>query len=366
MFRNFCYTSYKIINKEDYEKLVNDSSKNIRGILVGNEVCPKSNKKHQQSFIQMENKIRLNTMIKYMRKLLNIKDESFHMESCKGSIQSNIDYCTKDGDYFMIGSFKSQGRRSDLRGIMDKIKNGLTKVELMEEFPEDYNKYIKFIGEYYMVCQRKLAEKYMSDNFDKSKVELNKYQVVIYDAICKQNDREITWIYDKIGGCGKTWLSKYLIVNDSAVRYTNGRSKDIAFMYNYEPMVVFDYARKIDQWLNYEIIEDLKNGMLCSTKYVSEVKCFAPPKIVIMANFLPDKSRLSADRWNIVDIGLLRVNASEVILASSARGSTYREVPLIEDSDYDSGDEFDKLCRDNNISDGDEKLMKIRNSYEDY
>ena len=51
--------------------------------------------------------------------------------------------------------------------------------------------------------------------------------------------------------------------------------------------------------MSYSAIESLKDGLLFSGKYEGGVKLFPPPHVVIFANFLPDMTKLSIDRWDI-------------------------------------------------------------------
>jgi len=53
----------------------------------------------------------------------------------------------------------------------------------------------------------------------------------------------------------------------------------------------------------YEVIELLHNGYVCSGKYDSKSFRFAPPHVFVFANFAPDETTLSADRWKITNIG---------------------------------------------------------------
>ena len=69
--------------------------------------------------------------------------------------------------------------------------------------------------------------------------------------------------------------------------------------YNGECVCIFDYSRSEEDHINYEVIESSKNGVMFSTKYVSTQKVHTPPHVVIMANFDPNKSKMSADRWDV-------------------------------------------------------------------
>ena len=65
----------------------------------------------------------------------------------------------------------------------------------------------------------------------------------------------------------------------------------------------FQFSTHIRGAVSYNAIEQLKDGLVFSSKYEGGVKMFNPPHVIIFANWLPDVKTLSEDRWNIVNIG---------------------------------------------------------------
>lgn len=116
--------------------------------------------------------------------------------------------------------------------------------------------------------------------------------------------REVIWIVDQIGNSGKTFISFYLQDTYQAIRVPNVTTRDFAFAYNFEKIVCFDYDRDNKEHINYGLLEDLKNGALWSPKYESKCKNFRDinVKVVCFANYLPDYSKLSHDRWRVFNL----------------------------------------------------------------
>nr|KAG5709282.1 hypothetical protein BaRGS_018034 [Batillaria attramentaria] len=85
----------------------------------------------------------------------------------------------------------------------------------------------------------------------------------------------------------------------SAARYENGKSTDTKHAYSGERIVIFNLTRSQEDHINYEIIESIKNVIIFSPKYESGMKIFEPPHVVVFANFSPNLSKLSQDRWDI-------------------------------------------------------------------
>lgn len=131
-------------------------------------------------------------------------------------------------------------------------------------------------------------------------IELKFWQKKALHYLINQGSRKVLWIYDEIGGIGKTTLAKYLAVNHDAVILHNGSTPDLAMAYNRQPYVVFDYTRT-EEKINYKALEHLKNGIIFSSKYISTMKFFTAPKILCLSNKPPDISGLSEDRWHILE-----------------------------------------------------------------
>jgi len=145
-------------------------------------------------------------------------------------------------------------------------------------------------------------------NQDKKPINIDykidqKWQQDLIEIIKQEPDhRKIFWFYDEIGGKGKTNMAKYLVDNHDACYLNCGGAGDIAYFYDGQPVVVFDYPRTLEGRISYDSIESLKNGILFSKKYESKVKRFDKPHVIVFANFEPDEERLSKDRWVIVTL----------------------------------------------------------------
>lgn len=130
------------------------------------------------------------------------------------------------------------------------------------------------------------------------------WQSTILDFIlqpCTDN-RSVHWIYDFVGGNGKSELTSYLIAKHSAFCVDGGAMKDIAYAYDNQPIVVFDLSRDTEEYCPYRTIEGFKNGRLFSSKYQSSLKTFEPPHVFVFANYKPIEEKLSADRWDILTL----------------------------------------------------------------
>lgn len=152
---------------------------------------------------------------------------------------------------------------------------------------------------------------YSSD--EETEIILNNWQQKIFDLISKKPDtRSINWYYDNKGGIGKTFLCKYLLKISNKIAYiTTGKASDIKYLIterNKQQLktktVIFDIPRCQEEYISYQAIEEVKNGLLFSGKYESKNTIIKPPHIIIFANFYPDIKKLSEDRWRITNLGV--------------------------------------------------------------
>lgn len=117
--------------------------------------------------------------------------------------------------------------------------------------------------------------------------------------------RAIYWLWEPNGGLGKTAFAKYCALRLSAL-VLGGRAGDIKFgvqqwikQHGKLQLAIFHFTRTNEAFTSYEAIEAVKDGIFYSGKYESGMCVFNSPTIVCFANYRPDQSRLSADRWRI-------------------------------------------------------------------
>lgn len=121
------------------------------------------------------------------------------------------------------------------------------------------------------------------------------------------DDRTVHWIWEPIGGVGKSQFAKYCMGSLNYCYCDGGRKSDIVnLVYNTDMnrcrCIMFDIDRSKKNSISYSAIEQIKNGMVCNTKFETGYKLFNSPHIVIFCNYPPDRERLSSDRWKIYEI----------------------------------------------------------------
>ncbi len=138
--------------------------------------------------------------------------------------------------------------------------------------------------------------------------ELREWQKKVLLLIRNEPDeRTIHWIWDN-GLSGKTVFSKYLCANHNGIQ-VGGRASDAKYAIAKAlekdleiNLVIFGFTRTNEQYVSYEGIESIKDGIFFSNKYESGMCLYNCPHVICFANFEPEKERLSEDRWNIIKL----------------------------------------------------------------
>jgi hypothetical protein len=121
------------------------------------------------------------------------------------------------------------------------------------------------------------------------------------------DDRSINWVWEKKGNVGKSALVKYLCIHSNAL-LISGKSADIKYQIaaaEFPPdIVVYDIPRTAQGYINYTALEEVKNGVFCSSKYESKMVIIPTPHVYCFANFEPNMETMSKDRWKLINLNL--------------------------------------------------------------
>lgn len=258
-------------------------------------------------------------------------------------------FCEKNCTKFYINQEKGENNTPHLQIHME-FKNARYFNSLKKEFPDAHIEKVRNRDASAEYCQKE--ETAIAPNISggtmikkiKDPLEnktLHQWQKDIIN-LCKTepDDRKVNWYYDEIGGKGKTSLAKHLwIKNPKNLIYLGGKANDIkhgvkSFTDNIDndlKICIFDFTRSIENYISYEAIENVKNGFFFNGKYEACMVGFNSPHVIIFANFQPDITKLSLDRWNIVNIN--DVKPTNSVINTSMRNDNIDN--LIDDLDLD-------------------------------
>lgn len=253
---------------------------------------------HLQGYIELKRKMRPNTLVTHHPFL-----RGAHFEKRMGTQKQAVDYCNKEatrvaGPWTFGDPFEDErGTRNDLELAKEAMKTGMTMDEVMDLYPSIGAKYPRFV-EFW-------TRKYVEDQTERVMeiVPRNEFQTVLLDLLEEPpHDRHINWFFDSRGGSGKTFMAMHLVDAHGAFYTNGGKQVDITYAFKGQKIAIFDFVRDSAKYVNYGVIEQVKNGIMFNSKYESCMKRFNRPHVIVFANFLPVQGKFSADRYQVCDI----------------------------------------------------------------
>ena len=221
--------------------------------IIGQEVAPTTGTPHLQGYVKSDKKFRPLEKFKWDFK------SRMHWEKAKGSLDENYAYCSKEG-VFKTNIKRRENPKVELRGWQDYIR------EFVVEHDENTNG--------------------------------------------PDLSRDIHWIWSREGARGKSTMVRWLAERGAVI--CGGKASDMKYMIakhkevhdEYPEIVVFDVPRSAKEYLSYTGIEEIKNGVFCSTKYECSMVVMPQPMMLIFANFPPNMNNkdMSKDRFRIYNV----------------------------------------------------------------
>lgn len=141
---------------------------------------------------------------------------------------------------------------------------------------------------------------------------IHHWQEQVKELLSQEADfRSVMWIVDHIGATGKSHMQRYLRIHhpnevlvvqsaQSLYHFATIFANSVQNMDNLK-MVWFNLPRTaLERKGIYECIEAVKDTCITTTKYQGlSLPVFDPVHVIVTANFAPDVSKLSSDRWQI-------------------------------------------------------------------
>lgn len=122
--------------EEQHQEIIEWCNKNCVWWIIGEEIAPTTGTPHLQMAWYFKNAKHKNSLIKIWKHV-----EGITFLKMDRSCEENRNYCSKDGKYLEGGVLPSQGKRTDLSDIRDKILSGTKVSDLAEEDPDLYHQY---------------------------------------------------------------------------------------------------------------------------------------------------------------------------------------------------------------------------------
>jgi hypothetical protein len=294
--RRYCFTVFNP-NGEDWP---NDPvfEPPIRYLLYGREICPTTNKKHLQGYLELESPRRITTI----KKIPGF--ETAHFTTCKGTFEENYRYCTKEGQFKEQGTHSSQGKRTDYESALEIIRTAPNRTGLkrvMEEAPDVFFKYPRGLEKAIELC--------IPPPTNPPTCVLQPWQHDLYLYLVENPPapRLIKFFVDEKGGCGKSWFVRYFYCDQllDTLVLSNGKHDRLYHCYSGQKYVLFDFTRSTDpenDHLPYAVIENIKNGYKPPGMYGTAPQFYDIPHVIVFTNQFPNMKALSDDRYDITNL----------------------------------------------------------------
>jgi len=255
------------------------------------EKAPETGREHWQGFVIFDKNVRFNRV----RSMFN---GEAHVEPAYGTSEQCRAYCSKEESRVPgtqpteVGHFPGNpGHRSDIDNLLADIQAGLPDKQLLLEHAGLFIRCPVGFREAVRRLRPMVPVRYDW---------LYAWQSKLLNELTGNPDpRKVIWYVDQNGGCGKSFIARILARNLDADIYAGGKCADCAYACTGSRIQCFDLSREKAEFFSYDFIEQVKNGMVFSTKYESGRKMFDIPHVVIFSNWYPDQLKLTHDRWDL-------------------------------------------------------------------
>lgn len=138
--------------------------------------------------------------------------------------------------------------------------------------------------------------------------QLRSNQRRVLDILSRSGDRDVVVWYDRRGGVGKSFFTRYCYEKGLAyyvpptVQDTKSLIQYVCAGYQGEKYIIIDIPRSA-RWSEslYIAIETIKDGLVFDTRYTARIRDIWGVKILVLCNTFPNVGALSTDRWRIVN-----------------------------------------------------------------
>lgn len=284
---------------DDVNHLITTLEPVTKYLVFGREVG-ESGTPHLQGFFQLTNSGRFNAV----KALVGARA---WIAQSRGTTQQAADYCKKDGDFEEFGDVPDeQGHRSDWDDYRDFVRSIGRIPSPREIICHNISLWARYGKCCVQIAEALLDPVQLTDSGPRFGWQTTACGRVDGAVMTGANPRSIDFYVDVNGAAGKSWVCRWAMSKypDRVQVLKIGRRDDLAHAIDETKSVfLFDVPRKQMEYLQYSVLEMLKDQLVFSPKYASRMKMLrVVPYVAVFSNEAPDESKLTYDRFNIINI----------------------------------------------------------------
>lgn len=299
--RKWCFTINNYA-ESDYRNLIDIGGSlernGLRYLVVGRERGSDNGTPHLQGYIIFNDRKRLGGV-------KSVIGSRAHCEASRGSEVQASEYCKKDGDFSEFGELSRPVGRPKQPSVADfcawvatQSPMDVTEQSCAVNFPALW---LRYGGRLLSLSMHLSLHQQLETR------PLRGWQCDLEAELKEEpDDRKVKFVVDHDGGKGKSFFIRWMYTSmpEKVQMLGIGKRDDIAFVVDKSKSIfLLNVPRGGMEFLQYTILEQLKDRLVYSPKYHGEMKILTSKcHVVVFCNEHPLMDKMSLDRYDILEI----------------------------------------------------------------
>jgi len=287
------------VDRQRLASAFTDASRRVVYLVVGRETGD-SGTPHLQGFVIFNRTV----TFAHARDTIG---HTAHLERARGTSKQADDYCKKDGDFDEYGTLPGPSGKTnyldDFFKWADDFREEEGRIPDSRDIALHYPTVLVRHRHIHEVLEARAPHPVLVANPDPRPWQHELEEHLIDDT---PDDRVVEFFVDENGGKGKSWFQRHMLTKYPTLVQLLAPAKRDDLALNIDPqksIFLMNIPKTQMEFLQYTILEQLKDRTVFSPKYMSKMKIL-PHKchVVVFSNEYPDMNKMSADRYNVTTL----------------------------------------------------------------